>query len=273
MNKGIIIKQISNLYTVKVNDKLYDSRSRGKFYIKKLTPLVGDIVKIDTNNKYIMEILPRKNFLKRPSIANIDVALILISVKEPKLDLNLLDKLLSIVINNKIKPIVCFTKLDLLNKSELKDIQKLINYYNSINVKTFKNTEIKKIQNSIKSKIVVLTGQSGVGKSTLLNTFDPSLKLATSQISKALKRGVHTTRHVELFEYKDSLIADSPGFSSIDINKLTNEEIKKSFLEFNVKCQFNDCNHINEKNCTVKKLVNENKILKSRYENYLKFVR
>lgn len=271
--KGIIIKQISNLYTVKVEDKEYDSRARGKFYIDNVTPLVGDQVTIDIKNKYILEILPRKNSLSRPSIANVDACIIISSVKEPKLDLNLLDKLLTIVINEKVEPIICFTKLDLLSDEELKEINFLIDYYQKIGIKTFTNTNLKLLIKAIKNKVIVLTGQSGAGKSTLLNKLDESFNIKTNKISKALGRGVHTTRHVELFSYKESLIADTPGFSSLDINKLTNEEIKNTFPEFKVNCQFKDCNHINEKKCQVKKDLEDNIILKSRYNNYLKFVR
>lgn len=272
MKKGIIIKQISNLYTVSVEDKLYESNARGKFYHDKITPLVGDYVKIDTENKYILEVLPRKNHLTRPSIANVDTCIIITTV-HPKLDLNLLDKLLCIIIHNNIKPIICFTKLDLLNKNELNEITKIINYYKSINIKTFTNKELDKITKEIENEVVVLAGQSGAGKSTFLNTLMPNLNLETNPISKALGRGIHTTRHVELFKYKTSLIADTPGFSSLDINKLSNEEIKNTYPEFNVICKFKDCSHIKEEDCTVKENLKKGLILQSRYDNYTKFVR
>ncbi|NLL02211.1 MAG: ribosome small subunit-dependent GTPase A [Mollicutes bacterium] len=271
--EGTIVKQISNLYTVEANNKLYECRARGKFYHDKLTPLVGDKVIIDDKNNYILELKPRKNYLDRPSIANIDACLIITSVKSPNLDLNLLDKLLCVIIHNKIKPIICFTKIDLLNRNEKKEIKKLIKYYQKIGIQTFSNKEVRKITKSIANQIIVLTGQTGAGKSTLLNRLNKELNLATSPISEALGRGVHTTRHVELFKYKTSLIADTPGFSAIDIDSLTKEEIKNTFPEFKVKCEYDDCMHIKEPNCVVRKLTEEKKILESRYQSYLKFVR
>ncbi|MDD2505539.1 MAG: ribosome small subunit-dependent GTPase A, partial [Bacilli bacterium] len=206
------------------------------------------------------------------SIANIDSCIITTSTKSPKLDLNLLDKLLCLNIYNNIKPIICFTKLDLLNKQEKKEIKKLIKYYNKIGVRTLTNLKIRKITKEIKNKTVVLTGQSGSGKSTLLNKLNKNLNLATNPISKALGRGVHTTRHVELFKYKTSLIADTPGFSSLTIDHITKEEVKKTFIEFNLNCEYQDCYHLKEPNCEVKKSVDQNKILKSRYKNYKKFI-
>lgn len=271
--KGTIVKQISNLYTVNIDNVLYECRARGKFYHDKITPLVGDYVNIDTENKYILEVLPRKNSLKRPSIANVDACIIITSVKEPNLDLNLLDKLLCIIIHNNIKPIICFTKTDLLNDEEKIKLEKIIKYYSKIGIKNFINTEIKEITKEISNNIIVLTGQTGAGKSSLLNKLDETLNLETNPISKALGRGVHTTRHVELFKYKTSLIADTPGFSSLDIDILSNEEIKNTYPEFNVECEYKNCSHIKEKNCKVKELIAKGDILESRYNNYLKFMR
>lgn len=271
--EGTIVKQISNLYTVEANNKLYECRARGKFYHDKLTPLVGDKVIIDSENNYILEIKPRKNFLDRPSIANVDTCLIITSVKKPNLDLNLLDKLLCIIIHSKIKPIICFTKIDLLNHNEKKVIKKTLKYYRKIGIETFTNKELRKLTRTIAKTTIVLTGQTGSGKSTLLNRLNKELNLATNPISEALGRGIHTTRHVELFRYKTSLIADTPGFSAIDIDSLTKEEIRATFPEFMVKCEYDDCMHIKEPNCTVRKLTEEKKILGSRYQNYLKFVR
>ncbi len=270
---GTIVKIISNLYTVEVDGKYYECRARGKFRNEGITPLVGDKVVIDTENNYILEIKKRINSLDRPMIANIDSAIIVTSVKEPNLSLNLLDKLLTIIISKKIEPIIVLTKLDLLDFKEKRELQKIIKYYKKLDIPVIKNTELRKLTKYINKKTVVLTGQTGAGKSSLLNKIDKSLNLATNEISRALGRGKHTTRHVELFNYKNSLIADTPGFSALDINDITNEEIKNSFKEFNVNCKYQDCNHINEQGCAVIKLVNNNKILKSRYENYLKFRR
>jgi len=270
--QGKITRIISNLYTVEAEGQIYECRARGKFYHDGLTPLVGDLVIIDADNKYILELKPRKNVLLRPTIANIDMAVIITSTKQPNLDLNLLDRLLCIIIHNKIEPIICFTKIDLLSFKDKKIIKNLIKYYRKIGIKCLTNNDIRKLTKMIKDKTVVLTGQTGAGKSTLLNKLDNSLNLATQPISKALGRGKHTTRHVELFKYKTSLIADTPGFSALDLKELTKEDIKNSFLEFNLSCEFKDCMHQEEKNCEVKKLVGAGDILTSRYQNYLKFM-
>lgn len=269
--EGKIVKNISNLYTVDVNGTIYNCHPRGKFYNQKITPMVGDNVVIDGDNNYILEIKERKNFLKRPFIANVDVCIITTSVKEPDLSLNLLDKLLCLVISNNIKPIICFTKVDLLNDDEKKEIRIIYDYYNQIGIDAIYNTEIEKLNTLISNKTVVLTGQSGAGKSSLLNRLNPDLKLNTSEISKALGRGVHTTRHTETFKYLDSLISDTPGFSSLDLTDLTKENIRDSFIEFGHDCNFRDCFHMNEKNCEVKNRVGKD-ILKSRYDNYIKLV-
>ena len=270
--QGKITKIISNLYTVESNNKTYNSSLRGKFRYEKLTPLVGDYVEFDENEKIIEKILPRKNSLDRPMIANIDSALIITSVKKPDLSLLLLDKELTLTLANNIEPIIVFTKLDLLNKNEYNNIKSLIKYYNKIGIKCITNQNLFKLKMLIKNKTLVLTGQTGAGKSTLLNKLDKRLNLATDEISEALGRGKHTTRHVELFKYKSSFIADTPGFSSLDIN-LSNNEILKTFKEFNnVICQYKDCTHTKEKECKIKKLVNDNIILKSRYDNYVSMV-
>ena len=269
---GKIIRIISNLCSVDINGEIYHCKPRGKFYHQKLTPLVGDYVNIDKENNYILEILPRKNSLSRPMIANIDACIIITSVKEPSLSLLLLDKMLSIIIHNKIEPIICFTKTDLLLDKEYDEFKKIYDYYNSIGINTITNTEIEKLNKLIDGKVLVLTGQTGAGKSSLINKLIPGLSLETNNISKALGRGVHTTRHVELFKYKNSFIADTPGFSSLDINSIKKEELKNTFIEFKEECEFKDCLHIKEATCNVKERVENGEILSSRYENYKKMV-
>lgn len=273
--EGRIIKNISNDYVVKVDNELYTCKPRGKFRISNLTPLVGDIVEIDGNNNYIIDIKKRKNSLIRPSVSNIDKAIIVTSVK-PKLDTNLLDKLLVLTMYNNIEPVICFTKLDLLNLEELKEINNVINYYDSIGYVTVKNTEIDKIKSILKNNLSVFVGQSGAGKSSLLNKLDSKLELKTNEISKALGRGKHTTRHVELFEVCEGLVVDTPGFSSLDLSSLSNMDIRDNMKEMfdNLdKCKYRDCMHYKEDGCYVKSLVNDNVIMKSRYDNYISFLR
>ncbi len=269
--QGRIVKIISNDYTILSNDKRYVCKARGKFRNDKITPMVGDIVSFDEEKKYITKIEDRDNYLLRPFVSNVDICLIVTSVIHPNFSPYLLDKLITIVEYNKIKPVICFTKLDLLD--DKKEIKTYINYYKKIGYKVYINTQIDEIKKLFKNKIVVFTGQSGSGKSTLLNRIDPSLNLKTDEISYALGRGKHTTRHVELISLNQGLVADTPGFSSVDFKDMDKVDIKNSFREFkDVSCPFKDCMHNKEKECKVKQLVKEGKILKSRYENYLKFI-
>lgn len=267
---GTIIKIISNLYTVQSEDETYECRARGKFRNDKTTPLVGDFVVFDYKLKLIKEILPRKNMLDRPNVSNVDVALIVTSVKTPNLSLSLLDRQIAVITKSNIKPVICLTKCDLLNKEEIKDIENIFKYYESIGIKVFKNTETDKLMNYLKDKIVVLTGQTGAGKSSLINRLG-DLNLKTDEISMALGRGKHTTRHTEIHEVKDVLFVDTPGFSSLDLNTDKND-LKNYFIEFNkYTCKYKDCNHDKEDGCSVKNAVENNEILKSRYDNYIKF--
>lgn len=272
---GKIVKVISNDYTVLSNNELYVCKSRGKFRNLNIIPLVGDNVNFDDKNKYILEIFPRKNYLVRPPVANIDQCVIITSVKEPDFSANLLDKLLTIIEFNNIKPIICFTKLDKLNGTELVEIKEIMDYYYKIGYEIYDNQNLEKLKLIFKDKITVFTGQSGAGKSTLLNKLDSSLKLKTDEISFALNRGKHTTRHVELLHIYDGYVADTPGFSAISFLEMTNSDIRDNFIEFNnyrEDCEYKDCMHDNEINCEIKRQVNGGDILFSRYENYLKFI-
>ena len=271
--KGIIIKNISNDYTINSNGKLYTCKPRGKFRINNLTPLVGDFVLFDEKNNYITDILPRTNELIRPSIANIDIAVIVTSVKNPDFDTHLLDKTLTIISYNNITPIIYFSKLDLLNKNEINEINNYINYYQKIGYQIATNH--KKLMNMIKNKTVVFTGQSGAGKSTLLNKINPNLSLKTDEISMALGRGKHTTRHTELYNVDNTFIADTPGFSKIDFHNMTPIDIRDNMKEMfdNLdKCKYDDCMHIFEDSCAIKKMLKNKEILESRYNNYRLFI-
>lgn len=274
--EGKIIKTISNDYTVKNLNKLYVCKARGKFRNMGLSPMVGDEVIFDENNLYITEILPRKNELIRPVIANIDMAIIITSLKKPDFSSNLLDKFLVICEYNRIKPVIIFTKADLLEKEELLKLKPVIEYYKKIGYEVYMNDEINLIKKIFKDKVCVFTGQSGAGKSTLLNKLDSTLKLKTGEISLALNRGKHTTRHTELFELCGGLVADTPGFSALEFTGMSKEDIRDNFTEFNVyrdECQFRDCFHVHEKKCRVKEKVLDGTILKSRYDNYINFLR
>ena len=269
---GRVIKLISNKWTVEVEGCYYECSSIGKFKYLKISPVVGDKVEIDENN-VIKKILPRKNELIRPPISNVDQAIILVSCVEPNFSSNLLDKMLVVIEYNNIKPIICFTKYDLLtDTSEIDDVMK---YYTSIGYDVYINKEIKNIRSILKNKISVLTGQTGVGKSSLLNSLKNDLNLKTGEISKALGRGKHTTRHVELLDIDGGLVADTPGFSSLDFIGMDKKDIKDNFIEFYKnadKCKYQDCMHDKEDGCYIRKLKEEGKIRNTRYDNYIKFI-
>ena len=273
--EGIIIKNISNDYLVRSKNGEYLCRPRGKFRNMKLIPLVGDKVIFDEEKNYLLEIKPRKNSLIRPSVANVSQAVIVSSVKNPDLDTNLLDKMLTIISFNKIEPIICLTKLDLLNSEERVEIDKYIEYYKSIGYVVVTNESRDNFKNLFKDEITVLTGQSGAGKSSLLNLLDSSLDLKTNEISFALNRGKHTTRHTELYEVMDGYIVDTHGFSSVDFRGVTEEDIRVNMKEMfdNLHyCKYRDCMHIKEDGCRVKEMVGEGKIFLSRYDNYKYFI-
>ena len=241
---GLIIKQLSNDYTVETSNGLYICKPRGKFRKLGITPKVGDYVEIDIENNYILDIKERKNELDRPSISNIDQAVIVTSVHIPNFSSNLLDKLLTIIEFNNITPIICFTKMDLLNEKEKEEIINIQKYYKKIGYQVYNNT-------------------------------DSNLNLEIGEVSYALGRGRHTTRHTELIDVLGGKIADTPGFSLVDFKDMTNSDIRDNFIEFNEYkefCEYKDCMHVNERKCAIKDNVEENNILKSRYDNYLKFI-
>ena len=265
-NKCILININKDRYTVMNNNSILVCKVRGSLRNKKVVLTVGDNVLLDSENM-IYDILPRKNWLIRPFICNIDKLFIVMSAKEPDFSTFLLDKFLIIALSNKIEPIIVLTKYDLLSILEKNRIRKILKYYKKLGYKVYINKEINKIKNEFKNNIVALTGQTGVGKSTLLNNIDKNLNLKTNTISKSLGRGKHTTREVTLYQMGSSLVADTPGFSSLEIN-VSKYELKKFFVEFNnYECKYSSCNHIKEDGCIV---INNKKILKSRYENYLK---
>ena len=271
--QGRVIKLISNKWTVECDKKYYECSSIGKFRYQKVSPLVGDMVNFDLEKGIITKILPRKNELIRPPIANIDEAIILVSCKEPNFSSNLLDKMLVVIEYNNVVPVICFTKYDLLDSTS--EIDDVISYYKSIGYKVFINDDLTNIKSLLKGKLSVLTGQTGVGKSSLLNSLKKGLNLATGEISRALGRGRHTTRHVELLEVAGGLVADTPGFSSLDFNGMDKKDIKDNFVEFyenEDKCKYKDCMHLKEDGCYIKELVEKGKIRKTRYENYKKFI-
>ena len=272
--KGQIVKNSSDLYFISCEDKIYPCKCRGIFRKEHITPVVGDYVLFNKDKLLVEKILDRKNNFERPRVSNIDQAFLVTSLKEPDLSLNLLDKFLSLMELNHVMPIICLTKKDLVSDSEWTYFEEIISYYETIGYQVVFNTEIEKIKGLLSGKTTVFTGQTGAGKSSLLNRLNPNWNLEVGEISKALGRGKHTTRVVELFSINDGKVMDTPGFSSLELKNYKKDEIRSSFLEFSLyPCVYKDCTHTNEGECNVKKHVESHDILESRYENYLSFIK
>ena len=271
--QGQIVKITSDLHIVKVNNETYPCKCRGIFRKEHITPLVGDYVLFSPEKKLIEKVLPRENEFQRPKVSNIDQAFIVTSLVNPDFSLNLLDKLIVLMEIHNVKPIITITKEDLVDKDTLDKIYEYLDYYKKLGYTVVSNTEIDKIKSLIKNKTSVFTGQTGAGKSSLLNKLNKDWNLETGEVSLALGRGKHTTRVVELFDFLDGKVMDTPGFSALEFTNNTKEDIRNAFIEFkNYPCPFSDCTHTKEEECLVKKAVLDNNIISSRYENYLSFI-
>lgn len=281
--RGQIRKALSGFYYVYSAGKTFQTRGRGNFRVRNTTPLVGDYVEFESENPeegVLLSIEPRKNELVRPPIANIDVGVIVISAIEPAFSSYLLDRFLVYLEAHEIKPLIYITKTDLLDEGTFKEIQQYKEEYGSIGYEMIlsrfpKDTALEPLLQFIGERSAVFIGQSGVGKSTLLNLLVPGLDIETGIISTALGRGKHTTRHVELIPVAGTLIADTPGFSSVELKAIEEMELPLLFPEFLAnrdECRFSGCMHLNEPNCRIKELVSSGEIKQYRYEHYLQFL-
>lgn len=270
--EGQIYKILSDKCLVKVNEEVVSCSLRGKFRTFKLLPFVGDKVIINKEKKVIEKILPRKNEIRRPPVSNITQGLVVASLKNPQLDTNLIDKILVELEFNSIKPVICFTKKDLLNSEEYLKIKEIIDYYQNIYTVYF-NDDLDNLKKIFKDNVTVFIGQTGSGKSTLLNKLNPSLELKTGEISLSLGRGRHTTRHVEIIDMLEGSLLDAPGFSALEFPNMLKKEIRDAFIEFQkYPCPYRDCMHLKEDKCSVKDAVNNGEIAKFRYDNYLNLI-
>lgn len=274
--QGIIVKGIAGFYYVKVNDQIIECKARGKFRYNSLSPIVGDKVQISIDNGkgVIDKIENRINELKRPSVANVTQAFIVFALKNPDFNSNLLNKFLILCEHEGIHPIVCFNKIDLATEKEIDEAKGLVELagYEYIMINAKKGIGMDTLKGKLKDNVTVISGLSGVGKSTMFNSLVEKEAMKVGDISEKIKRGKHTTRHSELIEVADGFLVDTPGFSSIDINFLEVQELKELFPEFLLyshMCKFTGCLHYKEPCCEVKNAVEQGKIHKDRYEFYI----
>lgn len=283
MPEGKIMKAVSGFYYVLTEEEVIQCRGRGVFRKNKVNPLVGDHVIYQAENKtdgYVLEVKPRKNELVRPPIANIDQAILVFSAVEPDFSTALLDRFLVLIEDHEIDPIIIVSKMDLVPDDKQAKLAEYVNYYREIGypvilTSTVTEAGMAELLPLLAEKTSVFAGQSGVGKSSILNTINPKLALKTDHISTHLGRGKHTTRHVELIPVGTGLVADTPGFSSLEFTEMEVERLTYCFPEFyerGEQCKYRGCLHDQEPKCAVKAAVDTGEVSAFRYHHYQQFL-
>ncbi len=276
--EGIIVKAVGGFYDVRADDnKIYRCKARGRFRKDSSNLFVGDRVRftpMGDDEGVVEKIMPRKNRLIRPPIVNVDMVIIFFSLKDPILNFSLLDRILVLAESNYLEALICLNKVDLV---EDEDIPACRIYrsagYQVILTSALTGQGVEEVKGSLKDKISVFTGPSGSGKSTFLNRIQTRLKLKVGDISAKTRRGKQTTRQVELLPFDfGGLVADSPGFSQLDLKDIGSDELPFLFPEISrlsAGCKFSGCSHEHEPSCAVKEALNRGEISQSRYKNYL----
>ena len=283
MPEGKIVKALSGFYYVLSETKVIQCRSRGVFRKNKVNPLVGDEVIFQAENNlegYILEVNERKNSIIRPPVANVDQAILVFSATEPNFSTALLDRFLVLIEFNQIRPIICITKIDLITEAEKQALEQVVEDYERAGYEVILTSSVtdeglEVLTPFLNGVITVFAGQSGVGKSSLLNAIRPDLELKTDQISNHLGRGEHTTRHVELIPIGDGLVADTPGFSSLEFTDIEQEDLNNYFPEIrklSEACKFRGCLHLAEPKCAVKNGLENGEVPSYRYQHYKEFL-
>lgn len=280
MLEGVVMKGIGGFYYVKTPHGIVECKARGKFRKEKIKPLVGDAVRIqilDNKNEkgVIEEILPRKNELIRPAVANIDQAVVVFAVKSPEPHLHILDRFLILAESKNVDCVICFNKIDLDEDQSFKTYEKIYKSagYPVLAISTYNTQGFDALKEYLKDKVSVFAGPSGVGKSSILNKIQTGLVLKTGELSEKIERGKHTTRHAELMELGEGgFVLDTPGFSSFDLKMMGDIELQECYPEFvryESECKFNGCTHINEPHCAIKEALENGEIDPQRYQRYI----
>ena len=275
--EGIIIKGIGGFYYIKTEEGVVECKARGKFRYNSLKPMVGDrvTIKVENGKGVIEEIHERSSELIRPTVANVTQAFVVFAIKNPDINLDLLNRFLTLCEYNDIHAVVCLNKEDLCTEEEKNELKAIINDigYEVLFINAKEGKGFDALKERLENNITVLCGPSGAGKSTLLNSFIDREHMETGSVSDKIGRGKHTTRHSELIDVDNGYLVDTPGFTTLDVTFINRDSLKYCFPEFNDYnnlCKFNGCNHYKEPKCAVKEAVEEGKINKLRYEFYIK---
>ena len=275
--EGIIIKGIGGFYYIKTDEGIIECKARGKFRYNSLKPMVGDrvTIKVENGKGVIEDIHERSSELIRPTVANVTQAFVVFAIKNPDINLDLLNRFLTLCEYNDIHAVVCLNKEDLCTEEEKENLKELINDigYEVLFINAKEGKGFDALKERLEHNITVLCGPSGAGKSTLLNSFIDREHMETGSVSEKIGRGKHTTRHSELIDVDNGYLVDTPGFTTLDVTFIDRDSLKYCFPEFNDYnnlCKFNGCDHYKEPKCAVKEAVEEGKINKLRYHFYIK---